>query len=83
MPNLLNLLNLLKLLHPGSEHPKGKKVVRIPGLPILPWEPSLISRVQGELSSRLVKQGQKKDVTWPYLRLAVVYRTVETERLIT
>ena len=39
--------------------------------------------MQGELSSRPLKQGQKKDVTWLYLRLAVVYQTVETERLIT
>lgn len=58
-------------------------MIRIPGSPILPGEPSLISCMQGELSSRPLKQGQKKDVTWLYLRLAVVYQTVETERLIT
>ena len=57
MLNLLNLLNLLKLSHPGSKHPKGKEVIRIPGSPILPWGALTHFRMQGELSSRLVKQG--------------------------
>ena len=51
------MLNLLKLSHPGSKHPKGKEVIRIPGSPILPWGALTHFRMQGELSSRLVKQG--------------------------